>query len=221
MEELAERYRAALERWFLPFIRQHEYVLENYLINYIFRTLFPYRTKRPDRQFAIDASRESMRNAFLLMATHYALIRTLLIGLAARHREQFGAGHVVKLVQSYSKGFLHSGTFENSERVPLPGWRRTHPQDRRSGDGLKPGEKPDFVVTREHENICLPPSHCLGCTCGFSRGSCVAIRKPRLKPQVHVQANAALQSASGIFKRDRTGQLTANQRLRFGEKVPV
>lgn len=114
MEELAERYRAALERWFLPFTRQHEYVLENYLINYIFRTLFPYRMKRPDRQFAIDTSRESMRNAFLLMATHYALIRTLLIGLAARHRERFGAGQVVKLVQSYSKGFLHSGTFEKT-----------------------------------------------------------------------------------------------------------
>ncbi|HYA16532.1 MAG TPA: flagellin lysine-N-methylase [Bryobacteraceae bacterium] len=114
MEELAERYQGALRTWFLPFVREHEHVLENYLINYMFRTLFPYRKKRPDQRFAIDSSRESMKNAYLLLATHYAIIRALLIGLAARHREQFGPGQAVKLVQSYSKAFLHSGTFEKT-----------------------------------------------------------------------------------------------------------
>ena len=114
MAELAHRYQTALAHWFLPFVRQHEHVLENYLINYIFRTIFPHRKKRPDRRFELDSSRESMKSAYLLLATHYAIIRTLLIGMAAQHREKFGVEHAVKLVQSYSKAFLHSSNFDNT-----------------------------------------------------------------------------------------------------------
>jgi lysine-N-methylase len=112
MEELGGRYHYALHAWFLPFLRRHEYVLENYLVNYAFRTLFPYRRKQPDQRMVIDSSQGSMRHAFLLLGVHYAIIRTLLIGMAALHKEELSMDHAVRLVQSYSKAFLHSGTFE-------------------------------------------------------------------------------------------------------------
>jgi len=64
IEELATRYYLSSQNYFLPFVRRHEHLLENYLINYIFRTIFPYRRKLPDQKFAIDSSRESLRNAF-------------------------------------------------------------------------------------------------------------------------------------------------------------
>jgi lysine-N-methylase len=112
MEELAARYQQASERYFQPFVRSHEHLLENYLINYIFRTYFPYRRKQADRTFAIDSGRESMNNAFLLLVAHYAIVRTVLIGMAALHEDRLGIDHAVKLVQSYSKAFLHSSTFE-------------------------------------------------------------------------------------------------------------
>jgi len=106
MEELAVRYHFSSQSYFLPFIRCHEHVFENYLINYIVRTVFPYRCKMPDQKFAIDSSRESLRKAFLLLSVHYAIIRTLLIGMAALYKDSLSVDHAVKLVQSYSKAFL-------------------------------------------------------------------------------------------------------------------
>jgi lysine-N-methylase len=112
MEELAARYREASEHYFQPFVRRHEHLLENYLVNYAFRTLFPYRRKQPNGTFAIDSGRESMKNAFLVLAAHYAIVRTVLIGMAALHKDDLSMDHAIKLVQSYSKAFLHSGPFE-------------------------------------------------------------------------------------------------------------
>ena len=112
MEELADRYHLSLQSVFLPFIRRHEHLLENYVINYIFRTGFPYRSRLPDKKFAIDSSTASMRHSLVLLAVHYAIIRTMLIGMAALHKDNLSTQHAVKLVQSYSKAFLHSTSFE-------------------------------------------------------------------------------------------------------------
>lgn len=112
MEQLVDRYYLASRNIFLPFAQRHEHLLENYLINYIFRTVFPYRSRLPDQKFAIDVSRESMRHSFVLLSVHYAIIRAMLIGIAALHKDNLSTQHVVKLVQSYSKAFLHSTSFE-------------------------------------------------------------------------------------------------------------
>jgi lysine-N-methylase len=112
MEQLAARYSLSSRSYFLPFLRRHEHLLENYLITYIFRTVFPYRSKQPGRAFTIDASRESMRHSFVLLAVHYAIIRAMLIGMAAQYKNNLSIQHAVKLVQSYSKAFLHCGSFE-------------------------------------------------------------------------------------------------------------
>jgi lysine-N-methylase len=42
---------------------------------------------------------------------HYAIIQTVLIGLAGFHKAEFGPAHVVKVVQSFTKAFEHSLTF--------------------------------------------------------------------------------------------------------------
>jgi lysine-N-methylase len=114
MEELAERYQQASEDYFQPFVHRHEHVFENFLVGYVFRTLFPYRRKLPNQTLAIDPGRESMKNAFLLLTAHYAIIRTVLIGMAALHKDNLDIGHAIKLVQSYSKAFLHSSSFETA-----------------------------------------------------------------------------------------------------------
>jgi lysine-N-methylase len=112
MEQLADRYRLASRGFFQPFIGRHQHLFENYLINYIFRTVFPYRSRLPDRTGAIEAGRESLRHSFVLLAVHYVILRTVLIGMAARYQDTLSLGHVLKLVQSYSKAFLHSTAFE-------------------------------------------------------------------------------------------------------------
>ena len=112
MTELGARYSRAATEYFLPFVSRHPYLLENYLVNYIFRTLFPYRRKRPDQSFVFDSGRESMRDAFLLLGLHYSLLRTLLIGAAAWHKEELRVDHAIQLVQSYSRAFQHIASFE-------------------------------------------------------------------------------------------------------------
>jgi lysine-N-methylase len=114
MEELAGRYYRSSRNHFLPFVRRHEHLLENFLAHYIFRAVFPYRSRLPDQKSAIDSSGESMRHSFVLLAVHYAIVRTLLIGMAALHRENLSSQHAVKLVQAYSKAFLHCSSFETA-----------------------------------------------------------------------------------------------------------
>ena len=114
MEELAARYYLFSKSYFLPFVHRNQHLLENYLIHYIFRTIFPYRRNLPDQKFAIDSGRESLRHAFLLLSVHYAIVRSVLIGMAAQYRDHFTVDCVVKLVQSYAKAFLHSSTFEEA-----------------------------------------------------------------------------------------------------------
>jgi lysine-N-methylase len=45
------------------------------------------------------------------MMVHYAIIQTVLIGLAGFHKTDFATGHVIKLIQSFTKAFEHSLTF--------------------------------------------------------------------------------------------------------------
>lgn len=111
MEQLAGRYQDALQGYYLPFVQRHEYFFENYLVNYMFRTLFPYGRKQANMGFVIDRSEESMRDAYLLFAAHYAIIRTVLIGMAALHEHDLNMDHALKLVQSCSKAFQHSSSF--------------------------------------------------------------------------------------------------------------
>ena len=112
MEQLAARYDAADETYLRPFLRRYEHFFENYLISYVFRTVFPYCSRLPDRRFKIDSSRESMTHSYVLLAVHYAILRALLIGMAGRHQDALTIKQAIQLVQSYSKAFLHSTSFE-------------------------------------------------------------------------------------------------------------
>jgi lysine-N-methylase len=45
------------------------------------------------------------------MMVHYGIIQTVLIGVAGFHEAEFGGGHVIKVIQSFTKAFEHSLTF--------------------------------------------------------------------------------------------------------------
>lgn len=87
MEEVGRRYSAAYSQYYAPFMNQHPHILENYLVSYV------HRHQLTD---------------FLLMLVHYAIIQTLLIGMAAFHKSEFGTDHVILVIQSFTKAFEHS-----------------------------------------------------------------------------------------------------------------
>jgi lysine-N-methylase len=114
MSDLTARYHEAFRNYYLPFIEHHEHLFENYLLNYMFRTMFPFGWKQQDQKMAIDVRPEAMRNAYLLMVAHYAMIRTVLVGMAGLHRENLKIDHAVKLVYSATKVFQHSSVFADA-----------------------------------------------------------------------------------------------------------
>jgi lysine-N-methylase len=108
--EILEAYAEGDKKYYRPLMARHPHLLENYLINYVFKNSFPFgwRSKHtvPGSTKASDAESE-----YLLLCAHATLAETLLIGMAAHYRETFDLVHVVKLVQSLAKAIEHSKQF--------------------------------------------------------------------------------------------------------------
>ncbi|CQR70434.1 Flagellar biosynthetic protein FliU [Sporomusa ovata DSM 2662] len=98
-ENIGQRYAAAYVQYYQPFMDEREYVLENYLVNYVFKSLFP-----------LGQSKHVFDN-YTMLVVHYALIKLFLIGMAGFHKENFGIEHVVKLIQSFSREIEHNYPF--------------------------------------------------------------------------------------------------------------
>ncbi len=118
MDDLGHCYQTAFSRYYAPFMSEHEYMLEHYLVSYVYRTLFPLGPQESNRELSLHHTANSIRDECLLMLVHYGIIQTILIGLAGFHQAGFGAGHVIQLIQSFSKTFEHSLSFpERALRV--------------------------------------------------------------------------------------------------------
>jgi lysine-N-methylase len=106
LESLTACYAQAHDRYFAPFFEKHPYILENYLINTIFRCRFPF-----GREWARDGSAPSMSREFALLTAQFALIKGLLIGVAGFHREGLSTNDIVHTFQAASKHFEHHTEF--------------------------------------------------------------------------------------------------------------
>jgi lysine-N-methylase len=85
-------------------MQAHPFILENYLVNHIFKTRFPFGVNHKGEP-------NTPLNEFLVTGVLYAAINGLLIGIAGHNREHFATAHVVKLVQSFSKAVEHCPEF--------------------------------------------------------------------------------------------------------------
>lgn len=98
VEETAERYSKAYEDHYLPFMGEREYILENYLVNYVYKNTFPFT------KFS------NPFDNYTMLVVHYAMIKLHLIGVAA-----FDKGlteeSVIYTLQSFSKTVEHSPLF--------------------------------------------------------------------------------------------------------------
>jgi len=100
-QDILTAYQGSYERWYRPWMERHPYVMENYLANSVFKNSYPVGRKS-------DAGKTDPESEHMVLTMQMALIQTLLVGMAGRYREGFGAEHVVKLVQSFGRTFEHS-----------------------------------------------------------------------------------------------------------------
>jgi hypothetical protein len=89
---------------------RNEHILEHYLVTYVHSTLFPFGTPESNQRLRHDRVPQLIAARHMWMVAGYAITQTLLVGNAGFHKSGFGAGHVLKAIQSCAKTFEHSMT---------------------------------------------------------------------------------------------------------------
>ena len=95
-EQLEKAYQTAAEEYLLPFMMRYGYILENYLVNYVFKNLFP-----------VGAEKRIM-DAYVILILNYALLKMHLLGLARYHKEHLTVEHLIRLIASFVKTVDHN-----------------------------------------------------------------------------------------------------------------
>jgi len=111
MTDLGRRYSAAHAESYAPLMNQHEYILEHYLVNYVHRTLFPLGPQESNRNLSVAHIATSIRDQGFLMLVYYAIVQTVLVGVAGFQGANFDLKQVIKVIQTSAKTFEHSLAF--------------------------------------------------------------------------------------------------------------
>jgi len=119
-DELGQLYSQQYAEHYLPFMRRHEYMLEHYLVTYAFRTLFPYGTAAASQ--ALGSIGQAIYAQYALMVAFYAILKTILIGLAGLHRSALSPAHVAQVVQVGTKTLEHAAPFRLRILQMLAAW---------------------------------------------------------------------------------------------------
>lgn len=93
-ELIKGRFTSSLENDYKKFIKEHEYIYENYLVNYMFKTLFPI-------------SKMSLLDTYIDVIVHFAIIKMNLVGLCGHYKEDMNMENTVHLIQSFVKVVEH------------------------------------------------------------------------------------------------------------------
>ncbi|KMZ44012.1 MULTISPECIES: flagellin lysine-N-methylase [Bacillales] len=97
IETIASRYQHAHDMYYKPFMEKHFYILENYLVNQMYKNLFPFY-----------GNSLSLMDNYVMLALHYSLIKMHLIGIAGFHKSDFNLNHILTLIQSLAKTIEHN-----------------------------------------------------------------------------------------------------------------
>lgn len=97
-EEIIARYEDANDRYFAPFLKEHGYILENYLVNYVFSSKFP-----------LGAGKRLFTH-YTQMVLQVSLIKMMLIGMSGYHKG-LTPEQALRAIQSFARANEHSTTF--------------------------------------------------------------------------------------------------------------
>lgn len=99
IENVISNYLDSYQNYYKPFAEQHSYILENFMVNYIFKNLFPYDQK-------------NFFESYVMLIVNFSLIKLHLIGMA-KYNEGLSIQSVIKLIQSFSKIVDHDLKYLN------------------------------------------------------------------------------------------------------------
>ncbi len=87
--------------YYKNFIKDKEYIFENYLVNYIFINNFPYN---------LD---DNIKLSYSYLIINYIIIKLILIGMCAYYDKEMSIDKFVYLIQNYSRSMLHDNSLNN------------------------------------------------------------------------------------------------------------
>ncbi len=102
-DEDVHRFRSASVDYLQPMLSESPFMIENYLLNYVYQHLFPFGRTGSTRFVAHTMAEEAV-----LMVVQYSWLTTLLTGVAARHGPAFSKAHLVATVQSFTRAVEHA-----------------------------------------------------------------------------------------------------------------
>jgi lysine-N-methylase len=92
------KYSVAHNNFYEPFMEKYGYILENYLVNYIYGNLFP------------ASESENPKEAFMMLSVRFFIIKTQLVGIASSNKK-LSPEMAVAFIQSFSKAIEHHKTY--------------------------------------------------------------------------------------------------------------
>ncbi|MBY0163248.1 flagellin lysine-N-methylase [Paenibacillus lautus] len=96
-----ERYSEGYNNYYKPFIEEHSYILENYLVNQVF-----------ERTFLFNRSSDILEE-YTLLVSLYSMLRFHIQGVAA-YTKQMSVNEAMSIIQAFSKVIDHSPLFLKS-----------------------------------------------------------------------------------------------------------
>ena len=110
-EIFGARYQAAYEAYYAPFMAKHQHMLEHYLVSYAFKTMFPFGLPPVNKLLNLPNPQGTPVAQYMLMASYFAISKAVMIGLAAKHKSEFSANHVVRSIHSISRTLEHCASY--------------------------------------------------------------------------------------------------------------
>ena len=95
----APYFEEARTRWFEPFDNTHPHLLKNYLLNTLGCRLFP------------QGNISTLDDELMQISLRFALVRLLLIGVAAKKQENFGTPDYEHVIYSFGRDIEHNERF--------------------------------------------------------------------------------------------------------------
>ncbi|MGI4826592.1 MAG: flagellin lysine-N-methylase [Janthinobacterium lividum] len=97
------RFREANMSHLEPLLSKSPFIMENYLLNYVYQHLFPFGRAGSDRFVAHTMAEEAV-----LLIVQYSWMTTLLTGVAGRYGPEFGKAQIIITVQSFTRAVEHT-----------------------------------------------------------------------------------------------------------------
>lgn len=91
------KYKDTIVEYYEPFMIENDFMLENYIVNYVFKNLVPY-------------DYNSLFESYMMLIIHFNLIKLHLVGMAA-NQQQLNQSMVVECVQQLAKTMEHNPVY--------------------------------------------------------------------------------------------------------------